>query len=407
MHVAYLPLVAVGALCAVAHLCAVRTPSAAPGPGWRVCVVTGAVVLLFWLPPLVNVVLGSNNTSLMWKYITSPAVDLTGAADGLGLLSGQVALIAPWSGATEHLVFGAVQPERLWSLGLLGCLLVALLVALGLRDRERTALPVVALGQLAAAAYAAGHIEKPVFDYLVVWMLPLAAFCWAAVGVAGLELARVRLRPTPGARRLVIAGLATVALVQTTRTANAAAGVSPPQQDYATPVVEVLDQLRPQLRSADPIRIETVGDYFNLPSAGIIYGIGRAHPAFYTSDGAPGRKWGSSHRYIGQDVRDSFTVVITGKEDVDVAAQRCDRDPAQGRVAAWDRLSPDERREFNRLLLERFYAGGRLSGASAARVDALGRRSFAIAIYRGERVCTPRPEPVTPSPTAGAAPGAR
>ena len=110
-----------------------------------------------------------------------------GLADGTGLLSGHLSPTSPWSGGRERVVFANVQPESLLWLGIIVALL---LVAIGWSRRRTGTWPVmsiVAVGQLAAACVAATKVEPPVLSYLIVWMLPLAAFCWLSLAMTAFD----------------------------------------------------------------------------------------------------------------------------------------------------------------------------------------------------------------------------
>ncbi len=106
-------------------------------------------------------------------------------------------------------------------------MLLGILAALNVgTHRPGAAMPVVALGKLAAGAVAAARLQPPYLGYLIVWMLPLAAFCWAAVALNALDLAKghtiraARWMRSPIAALILVA----IAVVQTARTCTSPGG---------------------------------------------------------------------------------------------------------------------------------------------------------------------------------------
>ncbi len=220
-------------------------------------------------------------------------------------------------------------------------------------------------------------------------MLPLAAFCWAALALSAVDvvLAAVPVRSATAARRVLIVVAVVIAAAQTVRTTAVADSPPLPQQEYATGVSSVLRQLLPQLNGNEAVRVEGAGDTLNEPWVGVLYGISQRDRDFYTSDGAAGQKWGREHAWQGQPVHFVLTVAVTVQENYQDAFARCQSDTREKRVALYDRLTPANRLELLSLLAENYAARGHLSKALESRLGSLNRNVFRIGVFEGSQPC--------------------
>lgn len=389
MHVAYLPLVVAGSVGVALWLRLTRSADAtAPrlrsAYGW----VTVAVVAVLWLPPLLDVMFGGQNLLHVLKYFVTGHAVTVGPSTGLGLLSGHVSLTGPWTGGHERVIFADVQPETLWPLAVLIALLVVLAAALYRRQRRAAGLPLLALAELAAAGAAAGKIEEPVLSYMVVWMLPLAAFCWGAVAVSAMDLVRShRWSSRSRVPAAVIAGTLVLAVIETIRTASVASNPPLARQQYAEPVASIVSQLWPKLNPGDKVRVEGVGDPFNEAWVGVLYALSQRGNHFYTSDGAAGQKWGLDHRWTGQAVDYTLTVAVTDPNSRDDPIRACNLDRGHRQLAVWDQLSGPERGEFRKLQIKDYEAKGGLPLSRRARYESLHARAYRLSVFKGGSVC--------------------
>ncbi len=390
MHVSYVPLVVAGAVTVILlrrvqrRAAVVSLAKAASSTNRMVWVLVGVL----WLPVVIDLFFGSHNLYRVARYFTA-AHQVTGLSTGLGLLSGHVGAASPWTGGHERVVFANVLPEGLAALLLLVLLVLASCVVELRRDRSAAALPILAAGQLLAGAIAATRVEAPVFSYLIVWMLPLAAFCWAAIAMSGVEvlLAKIPCQHRRGAWRAVIALGVVLATIQTARTTAVASSPPLPVQQYASGVKSVLEQLLPQLQPGEAIRVEGAGDTLNEPWVGVLFGISQHDQNFFTTDGAAGRKWGGNHVWRGQAVTEVLTVAVTVQENYQDAVARCQSQPGERRLAFYDRLSPADRRLLLSLLTQNYAARGHLSKAVEARIVTLNAKAFRIGVFAGRQPC--------------------
>ena len=386
MHVSYVPLVLVGAASVAGSLWLRRKREPGiPAPAGPVVRRTVIVLAVLWAPPLVDLVFGTGNLGDLVAYFWSSSVPTAGPSTGFRMLGAHLSVSGPWSGGDP--VFATLIPLRElgWVL-LLGGLFVAGAFALWRRRSGLFGLPVLALGQLLAAGLAVSRAEDPVDGYVVAWLLPLAAFCWAAAAVTAVDLVRARgtgLRVLP-----VVAGLATTAILAfAVVSVPAYARAAPPQHSFAPAVTNVLDQLEGPVRDGDVVRVEGIGDTFNRPWVGVLYGLTRRDLTVYTSDGAQGEKWGRKHRWTGQSTNYTLTVAVTEEGALKDSGSACASDPRYQQLAVWNRLSDAERQEMDALLVENFRAQGKLSAAPAERLTDLRARSLKIVVYRGVDAC--------------------
>lgn len=350
-----------------------------------------AVGVVLWIPPLVDQAFGDGNLGQLYRYFTSSPPSV-GVGRGLGLLSAEVAPLAAWSGGTERSTFGSVDPgSRLWLLGLV-VLLVGSVVLSRVAGRS-AALPTVALTAIGAAAVAVTRVEEPVFPYLVVWALPLAAFAWAAVLETALEAARQALATYHPARRTRLLRAAALAVLmvatagQVARGVAGAPGLGLPAERRAAATTSLLHQLRPELAPHLAYRVEAVDDQVNQIWVGVFYGLVQRHLDVRTSDGANGQKWGRTHRWTDQPVDQVLTFATADHVPPHDAIERCAADHGVTRIAAWDQLSSRQRAELRDLYFRAYTQRTPLSDAQAARRQHLDDRSLRVAVFSGDHVC--------------------
>ncbi len=391
MHVGYVPLVLGGGV-AVAVWIAVsprsrREPQSVPGRRWRR--VSYLLFGLMWLPPLIDVVAGGDNLKQLAKYFSAGHQDVSGLSYGLGLLSGHVKLTGPWSGGHELSAFTTVLPERLIYLLGLVLLLIAVAVLNLVKRRDGAGAPIVALSQLAAGAFAAARLQPPFMSYLIVWMFPLAAFCWAAVAMSAFDLLDTE---SLKARRwlrspALAAALVAVIGVETIRTTQHAWRPPLPSQEYAQQVSAMIPLLTSRVERKKAVRIEGVGDDFNEAWVGALYGLASQDQTFYTSDGAAGQKWGSQHRWTGQPVDYTITIATSYPNSFTDGVALCGRDPSETPIAGLDQLSASDRQQLHELFIANYNAKGHLAPALAKRLAQLEAKGFRIVAFKGPHVC--------------------
>jgi hypothetical protein len=406
LHVGYLPLVGLAAVSTAVAAWLAHGRRGLEGLTRGPVLAAVAVPVVLWIPPLWDQAFGHGNLGMLVRYFTQGKGDAVGLSDGVGLLSGHVGLGGPWAGGHERVIFTDVQPQPVTWLLVVTTLLVAVLVIHRRRRASWAALPTLALGQLAAGCIAASKVEPPVLSYLVVWMLPLAAFCWLAVAVTAVDALRARVAtgtdeapatdaasvppgpPWRAARRPVGAVLAVavgVLVVQTVRTTTMAVDPPLPRAELAPTVQDVARQLR--AHRFGTVRVEGVGDPFNEAWVGVVYVLAERNVRFLTADGADGRKWGDDHVWRGQRVDAAITIATSLPTQFDDPVATCLATPGVRPIALVDHLSAAERNRLKGLQIANYQAKGRLRPEEQRELDRLSARAYRLGVFEGDALC--------------------
>ena len=160
-----------------------------------------------------------------------------------------------------------------------------------------------------------------------------------------------------------------------------------PQQQYATSVASITQQLQHVLNPHPPIRVEVFTGAGGRPGDGVLYAIGQLNHRFYTTDGAAGQKWGTAHQWHGQRTDYTLTIVATDSASPDPATQRCLEDTNQQRIATWSNLSPRLEAEKQRLVSADHSKVRPLPHTLARRLASLTSESLTLDVFRGKNVC--------------------
>jgi hypothetical protein len=389
LHVAYVPLVLGGIGTIVAVILIALRPSWVEVGAFlrsRPALLAAGVTVLIWLPAVIDQLFGSGNLHRLGSYFKGSENDNVGLSYGFGLISDHIVPHGPWSGGHERTHYLNVQPGSLTPLLLVLLALGALSLVL-IRRRRNPGLPLVAIGQLLLGGVAASKLEPPLLSYLMIWMLPLAAFCWIAIVVAVIDC--LDGLPSTALVRRTGLGLAAVAVLagglDVVRVSASMTHPPLPRQEYAGAVTDILRQI--PMQPQESIRIEGVGDDFGETSAGILYGLSLKTSHFYSSDGAVGQKWGNQHRWKHQKVSASYTIAITEPLNYGDPVRRCQADPQQREVASWDQLTAAQRSDWRKDLLLNYRANGHLTKALNDELNELMSRAFRIEVFVGPTTC--------------------
>jgi hypothetical protein len=182
------------------------------GEHWRRTLVWSAVVaVVMWTPPLVQQFTdGDGNLTRMFDYFTGPGTGpRLGLSRGVERVANDFRLPPPWL-VPDHgdrvFVHGA---SILWLLVPCVLLVAGALAARATRVARDSRMVGLATLLLLSSVVAFSGVEPPVFEYLVLWRVPVAVFVWFASAWA---IARWIVRRTD--QRAVVA-LGTVAIVLT------------------------------------------------------------------------------------------------------------------------------------------------------------------------------------------------
>jgi len=373
-HVGYLPMVVALAIAAVVLL-RVPRPRAPLLPTDRrsrrfLLGAVAGVVVLCWLPALIDQVAGTGNAMAIADYFADPGARPAGLGTALEVMAGQLRIPgAPWLGATERA--GADGQ-------LLGAPLTALLVPLlafgaavwVARHRAPAAarLQWTVLGLTIGGVVATSRVIGPVFDWIVRWWWVIACLWWLSI-IWSLWSAVIAAVHQPNGRRALSVGVVCLGLVvihagvapvvDASRTAPAPnASTSQVLGNFLEPVIE-------ELRGSGPVLVETIGSVRGDYGDAVRYALERAGVDVAVGDDL------LTHYGPGRDIARRgarSTVWVVSADAIGVFRS----DASMIELGGWDPLSPDERRAFE---IDRDELQGQLR--------AIGRDDLALALTNG------------------------
>ncbi len=218
--------------------------------------VTVAVLVVLWLPPLIEQAGGEpGNISEMWRFFRAPHETL-GLGDAYSAVALQLGHRAPWlDGDVPLLLSGAVDldtaPLVPWALL---ALVVGLVLAVRRRD-DSAALGLTALVAAVVSIVALTRLVGEVFPWILGWTAVVGVGCWLAAGWCGYRAVsspvRARLE-----RPLVVVLAIALALVSAVSVFNAASR-SYGNDRFVEAMVELGDRAADETRGADgPVLVE-------------------------------------------------------------------------------------------------------------------------------------------------------
>lgn len=152
---------------------------------------TVGVLVLLWLPALIDELWGSRNLTSLWRYMRAPGTPTAGWGSAVGIMSAQLHLPAPWMGAPATNDAG-LSPMGGWTWAAAAAILLTLAAgwAMHRRRQEAVLLDLVALGAIGLGAWATSRVTGPLFAYTMQWwwiisMLAAVALVWTAIDTFG------------------------------------------------------------------------------------------------------------------------------------------------------------------------------------------------------------------------------
>ena len=285
-HLGYLPVI--GAVSAAALWERSRSVSfASDSPRTRrPLALTAALLLVLWIPPVVEQLKGSpGNLTQIARFFSRHGAshtfaEIAGAVVGpLGAVPMQLA----------KLVIPSTSDERFLGAGFLSLLLVALLPAARASasrrgDAEGRALSTVAIVSFVVALWSVLKIRDEIHDYLVLWLAAVGLAGWTALVVTGLgrENESLPKRSSKWARPVGVALAAAIGLLATVSNARKI----PAQAPVATTPIEGVRDLTGEVRAwLAKNRIErpvfAIGTHDTwVPAAGLFLNLHKAGISF-------------------------------------------------------------------------------------------------------------------------------
>jgi hypothetical protein len=361
-------------------------------PWWRALRRSALVAGVLWLPVALDAVFDLHNPLKIAKSIATPPATV-GPVDAISLVGRYVRPDGPWMGGVEPVSMFSVRgsgplPLVLALVVLSGCLWLG---------RRRQLVDVVALATLALTLVlgsipAASQIFLPAYAYLTQFLKVVGVVVWATVAWTCWRLAAPWVRARTG-RTAAAAAIATVALIGAAAWSwgDAATLETPNPADEAA-VQEIRAQLNDVLPTDQRIRVEFLGDHFNIPGPGVISWLIEDGHSILTSDGAHGLKWGHEHRWQrGEDYDMLLTVAVYYTGSFDDPVHQCADDPTADLIAGYDPLSPQDRRWLDDLRLRHLADPESITSGDEARADLLVDAGPLVGVFEGPRVCAKPP----------------
>jgi hypothetical protein len=269
----------------------------------RPAAIASAVGLIIWAPPVIEQFQsGTGNLRKVISQFTEPDAPAVGIIAGARAMASRLNLLGPW--LYDPLRDPTQSPN--WLGFVLFCFLVgaAVRVALRRRDPNEIRLYVVLAVLTILGLLSAARVFGTFFEYVIRWMVPLAAL-WIAAAAWSLyrELTE---RGTVSSAAVVRVGVAAVIAMSGAAVVRAASAEIPYERDSAI-AVALSDQLadnlpageRYQINEFDPVSLGSVafGLHLELEKRGRADGVGEwgrsgvKEHRVVTSDMADGELW--------------------------------------------------------------------------------------------------------------------
>ena len=375
-----------------AGVTAPRLRDLGPGTFGRSFAIGSAVAGAMWLPTLLDEAFGTGNLLRSVHRLGISKAPKVGFGDALGIVARYGRPGGSWMGAATPLRNFSVATAPAWTAIAFLVALAVVTVALARRGEvAATAGASLALLLSLAAIPLAARVEYPVYEYLVAWLIPIAAFSWCALAVGVWRLVH-HLAPRPVPVAATVAGIAVVigASAWCTRTSVVDVPAFGLESRAVTTMAERLDAKLPHHR---PVHLEVRGDHDGHILATLVPMLLRKGLDVRTSDGEVGQKYGPDAEWNDGDPKADgvYTVTVTFSGSLRGLAEACRKAPDTTLVSRFDELGATRRRWLTGYLLDRTFHGLHPTPAQGARAGRLARHDLAIEVFHGPVPCAPLP----------------
>jgi hypothetical protein len=302
---------------------------------------TVAVLLVCWLPVLVDQVAGTGNLGALVRHFTGGKVPAAGISLAAGIVARELGDVAPWLGGAEPGgTDGELIPSPLRALVVpIAAFVAAALVARG--AGARSALRLQATVGLAAVAgwFSVARISGEVFAYLVRWWWAIALLWWLAVLWSVWSALPGGLRST---LEPVVAALGGAVALWCAVVVIAGVGrVGTPDGEWWVPLEGVVPGTVAAAPRDGPVLVRAVGSKWGSVGDGVRLQLERAGVDVVVDD-TELIKYGDGRR--AKDRPPVAVVwVVTGTDAIGAWSARS----GLREVARWDPLDPAERASFD------------------------------------------------------------
>jgi MFS family permease len=334
-----------------------RVPSG-PSSGWRRTIAAfGAAALVgfvLWLPALIDQVWGSGNLSALVRFTLESDEPTQGWGEAFGVLGAQMWVPPPWADANDSLPMGLPRTAPVVQ-GVIGVAVVAAVALVAALRRRWSAalLGLTAVVGLAGAVASTARLSGIPYPYLVRWWWLVAAVAWLSVVWSALELLGVE-------RRRPIAGVAlAAAAVTVVGVAVRDVPVDPPNPTSSDALAHLIGPVAQQLDPGGRYVVRAKDD-LNLfgAGAGMLLGLEKEGFGVYLDPDELTRLQAGEWRTLPAPEADGILLVV-GLDAMDAGFRP---EPGSQRLAVYDPLTPEERREFAALQEEVRAALGSAAG---------------------------------------------
>lgn len=338
--------------------------------GLLLAVVT-AVILICWVPVLIDQFFGSGNLTAIASYFIDSTDRPAGLHDAFAQAANNLSTgDAGWLGGFALVgADGAVEGGPLSALLVpIALYMVTLTAAITSGARSALRFQIMTGVAVASGIVATSRITGPMFGYLIRWWWVLACLWWLSILWSTISAALTWTRTPAIARRILpiaVVGLCLVSAFGDARsTAYAADHAPPPEPSNSLLLRDLLPPLIAELGSLDDVhdvRVEMVNSTWGTMADGVRYAIRHAGDELVV-DPQYGFKFGE-HR--SADSRDADAVVwVVSADAVRIWGQL----PNVRTIAIWDPLRVDERAAYivdEELLRDQLTTAGRPDLATA------------------------------------------
>jgi hypothetical protein len=306
--------------------------------------VTLGVVVVLWLPPLIDQVRGDpGNLSEMWRFFREPH-DTLGLGDASSAVALQLGHRASWFGADVPLLLGGTVDLGGAPLAPFGAIALVVGLALTTRRRDRSAaLALTVLVAVVASVFALSRLVGDVFPWILGWTSVVGLGCWLAAGWCGYRLLPDATRARLERPLTVVLGVALVLV--TTASVVGAVTRSYERDSFITAMRELGDRAADETRAVDgPVLVEVDSIPLGGGDAGpelVVLALERAGVDTVVDEGLANRF--GDHRAQPDRAVAEVQVVAGGRDAVPAGFDA---------VATVDPLSRSDRRERERIVSE-------------------------------------------------------
>jgi hypothetical protein len=374
-HVSFLILVVGATIVAVCLMAARRRLTLRGLRRSPAAVAAVAIVAVFWAPVVVDLVARNHNFRHIVDYGFKDHPGRLGLGHALQLAAHEFVPWGPVGSGYQTLQLGGVGlSNALWLVVPIAALAVAFVAARRRRDGERADDAALGLGITLVAIGAASGLEGYIFEYLVTFLVAVAAVIWWFAVSAILRSDRVVHRS--------FVGLAGVAAACLAATGFPAASAALPAQHLAPAAAATAATIARDIGvRRGPVVVDYLDDGLGVVAAGVIAILAERYDV-RSYDSAGALKWGYRRHFVPRSGVPRYTLVVIYRGDLSSRLNKCILRHAHRPALSTDTLSPSQRRRFERLSLANYLAHGKLARSQRRELNALGDRAVEVLVFR-------------------------